>query len=271
MDLKYRKLIAHIKPIHKIAKIFMYNSGYFFYRKIYKERNYEAFFIFLKDSKKGKRCFIIGNGPSLCASDLDKLVNEDCFGTNEIHRIFNQTRWRPQYYLIMDRYSKSTPEQVRDLECKTVFLGDYYCRFNKVLRRDFICLHQHVSFDDRKYKFSRDIKKKIINSPTVSYGAMQIAAYMGYSEIYLLGFDHNYTFEFDKEGNVVTTGKKSTHFFKDDIPEDIIANVYGMTMAYESFKNYADDNGIIVKNATRGGKLEVFERTDFDCLFEITR
>ena len=44
-----------------------------------------------------------------------------------------------------------------------------------------------------------------------------------------------------------------------------------MTMAYESFKNYADDNGIIVKNATRGGKLEVFERTDFDGLFEITR
>jgi hypothetical protein len=267
MNLKYRKFIAKIKPIHKLCKMIMYNSGVIFYKKKYKNDNYNNIFAKMKDSKYGKRCFIIGNGPSLSVHDLELLVNEDCIGTNEIHKIFPQTRWRPKYYLIMDRYSKSTPEQIENLECETVFLGDYYWRFNTVLRKDAICLHQHFCYDTNKIPFSSDISKMIINSPTVSFGAMQIAVYLGYTQVYLLGFDHNYTFEFASDGSIIKTNQKATHFFEDEIPESIIANVWGMAKAYEAFKKYADKQGIKVKNATRGGKLEVFERVEFDELF----
>lgn len=267
MNLKIRKAIARIKPLHKLGRVVMYNSGIFYYKRVYKKNEYDKVFSNLKGSKNGKRCFIIGNGPSLRVADLNKLIDEDCFGTNEIHRIFLQTKWRPKYYLIMDRYSKSTPEQIRDLDCETVFLGDYYCRFNQVLRKNIICLHQHVRWNTEKYLFSEDISKCVINSPTVSYGAMQIAAYLGYSEIYLLGFDHNYSFEFAHDGTVINTGKSDTHFFKDDVPEDIIADVWGMTKAYEAFRDYAVENNLKVQNVTRGGKLEVFERADFDSLF----
>lgn len=267
MKLKYRKLIARIRPIHKIARMAAYNSGYFYYKRIYRANDYNSVFCELKNSSAGKRCFIIGNGPSLKVEDLDRLVDEDCFGTNEIHRIFSKTEWRPKYYLIVDRYSKSTPEQIRDLECERIFLSDYYCRFNNVLLKNFICLHQHYNWNRNNYNFSKDISKKIISSPTVSFGAMQIAAYMGYSEVYLLGFDHNYSFEFASDGSVLNTGTTDTHFFKDDVPEDIIADVWGMTKAYEAFRDYADCNGIKVRNATRGGKLEVFERVNFDRIF----
>lgn len=267
MNLKIRTAIARIKPLHKLCRAIMYDSGFFFYKRLYKENNYERVFSDLKDSKKGKRCFIVGNGPSLKSDDLDKLANEDCFGTNEIHKIFNRTKWRPKYYLIIDRYSKSTAEQIKDIDSETVFLSDYYCRYNKVLRDKYICLHQHFNWNEKNYSFSADIGKCFVSSPTVSYAAMQIAAYLGYSEVYLLGFDHNYSFEFDSAGKVVNTGKSDTHFFKDEVPEDIIADVLGMTRAYQSFKRYADENGIKVRNATRGGKLEVFERVDFDTLF----
>lgn len=50
-------------------------------------------------TKQGKRCFIIGNGPSLTAQDLDKLKNEDSFAFNRIFYIFNQTDLRPTYYM----------------------------------------------------------------------------------------------------------------------------------------------------------------------------
>lgn len=264
MDLKYRKIIAKVKPLHRAIRSAMYNSGSEFYRKIYKERDYKSLFESLHDSQVGKRCFIIGNGPSLTVDDLEKLVDEDCFGTNEIHRIFQKTRWRPKYYLIMDRYSKSTSKQIKDLECKTVFLGDYYWRFNEVLREDAICLHQHQDLNGNSFRFSSDISKCIYNSPTVSFGAMQIAAYLGYKEIILLGFDHNYSFEFDKRGNVISTGTANAHFFKDDMPEDIIANICGMNKAYEAARAYCCENGISIKNATRGGKMEIFERINFD-------
>jgi len=38
-------------------------------------------------------------------------------------------------------------------------------------------------------------------------------------------------------------------------------------MAFEKAKEYADGHGIKIYNATRGGKLEVFERVNFDDLF----
>lgn len=268
MDIKYRKIIARIKPLHRLARACMYNSGIFYYKKLYLKQNYSEIFSSLKGKESGKRCFIIGNGPSLCLGDLEKLMDEDCIGTNEIHKIFDKTKWRPKYYLIMDRYSKSTPKQVADIDCQNVFLGDYYCRFNDVEREKYICLHQHYSLCRHEYKVSDNIEKKIICAPTVSFGAMQIMAYLGYKEIYLLGFDHNYSFELDKSGKVIASGKESSHFFKDDVAEDIIADVNGMTKAYEAFQKYAISHGIIIKNATRGGKLEVFERVDFDSLFD---
>lgn len=261
-------MIARIKPLHNIVVTAMYNSGFFYYRKLYKARHYDVVLEELKSQAKGKRCFIIGNGPSLCIEDLEMLVNEDCFGTNELYRIFSKTQWRPKYYLIWDRYSKSTPEEVANIDCPIVFLGDYYCRFNEVKRKRFICLHQHFNYSDKKIVVSKDISKKINIAPTVSFGAMQILAYLGYTEIYLIGFDHNYAFEFDKKGKVITTKTENAHFYADEVPEDIIADVWGMTKAYESFARYAKSHGITIKNATRGGKLEVFERVNFESLFD---
>ena len=37
-----------------------------------------------------------------------------------------------------------------------------------------------------------------------------------------------------------------------------------MIDAYKVAKQYADDHNIKIYNATRGGKLEVFERVDLD-------
>lgn len=267
MDIKYRKIIAKHPIIHGFARYMMYNSGFLFYWWFSKKRGHLKKIESLKNCHKGDRCFIVGNGASLSVDDLELIIDEDSFGLNEIHRIFHRTNWRPTYYLVMDRYSKSTPEQIRDLEAEMVFLGDYYWRFNKVLRKDAICLHQHQDFAEMKYRFSSDIGKCIFNSPTVSFGALQIAAYMGYSEIFLIGFDHNYHYEFDDNKHICETKTTNSHFFEDECPNEIIANVIGMTKAYEACKNYCDNNGIKIKNASRGGNLEVFERVCLDELF----
>ena len=36
---------------------------------------------------------------------------------------------------------------------------------------------------------------------------------------------------------------------------------------FDSGKHYADKHGIKIYNATRGGKLEIFDRVDFDTIF----
>lgn len=248
----------------------MYHSTYFYYKQMERENHYDEIWDKLKGSKKGEKCFIIGNGPSLTVSDLDKLVGYDCFGANEIHKIFPKTKWRPKYYVLADRYTKSTPEEIRDLDIEYVFLGDYYCKYNTVLREDFICVHNIYDCSQKSLRFSDDMKKGYFVAATVSYTAMQIAACLGYSEVYLVGFDHSYHFEFDKTGKVVETNMANTHFYKDEDKDayssDIVGNMVEMEKAYKAFKRYAEQHGITVKNATRGGKLEVFERVDLEDL-----
>lgn len=267
MKSKWRKIITRIKPIHNLSRFIAYNSGWFFYQKIYKERRYDTLFAELKDSKHGKRCFIIGNGPSLKSKDLDQLTGEDCFAANGIYNIFPNTLWRPTYYLIMDRYFDAAPEMIRDIESDAVFLGDYYWRFNNVLRDDAICLHQRIPFNQKSYPISQDISKNVVNTYTVSFVAMQIAAYLGYKEIYLLGVDHNYEFELDEKGRIIKSLNTKDHFFQDNNPNTYASNTIGMTKSYIAFYTYAKHHNITIKNATRGGKLEVFERVDFDSLF----
>ncbi len=48
---------------------------------------------------------------------------------------------------------------------------------------------------------------------------------------------------------------------------DSVQNVESMNRSYELCKEFAEKNGVKIYNATRGGKLEVFERVDFDSLF----
>jgi hypothetical protein len=243
----------------------MYNSGKGYYKKLYRERDYSTLFETLHNKSYGKRCFIIGNGSSLTVRDLELLKEEDCIGANEIHRIFEHTLWRPKYYVLMDRYSKTTPEEIEKIDCEKVFLGDYYWRHNRVLRNDAICLKQKFLFSDKKYEFSDDISKCIYVGPTVSFASMQIASYLGYKEMVLVGFDHLYNNIFDKKGRVVKvdTGRNN-HFFADERPDDIIANVHGMTLAYEAAKLYCDNHGIRIMNATRGGCLDVFDRVQLE-------
>ena len=52
----------------------------------------------------GKRCFLIGNGPSLRAEDLTRLreAGEITFAFNRIYSIFDQTPWRPNFYISQD-------------------------------------------------------------------------------------------------------------------------------------------------------------------------
>lgn len=268
MQAQWRARLSRIKLLHQLARVIAYNSGRLFYEKLYRKNNYEKYFSAMKGSKNGKRCFIIGNGPSLQAHDLDQLKNEDCFAANGIFHIFPHTSWRPTYYIIADRYFDALPEEIRDIECRTTFLSDYYWRFNRVLREDAICFHLHVPFRSNYYPVSRNIRRKVTCSDTVSFVAMQIAAYMGYREIYLIGFDHNYNLEFDEKGRLIKNEENTSHFFMDAHPDQVMANVIGMTKSYISFRDYAKKHDIMIKNATRGGKLEVFERADFDLLMK---
>jgi hypothetical protein len=122
-------------------------------------------------------------------------------------------------------------------------------------------------------RFSLDPARLMWIGGTVTYICMQLALYMGFSEVYLVGMDHNYQRpdHVQSQGSVWTShGEDPNHFH----PQYFGAGyrwhdpqVERMETAYRKARDvYAEQDARIV-NATVGGRLEVFDRVDYERLF----
>ncbi|WP_458411750.1 6-hydroxymethylpterin diphosphokinase MptE-like protein [Schinkia sp. CFF1] len=211
---------------------------------------------------KGKRCFIIATGPSLLMSDLEKLHNEYTFSMNSICLALDNAKWRPTYYGIQDEnvYEK-LEETLNSVALSNVLISDNIAKKFKV--NSFwiqyplnIPYHLYEQGYEHRYfaKFSDNCYRTVYDGYSITYSLIQLAVYMGFKEIYLLGCDNNYSEDKNKQHFI-----ESGHY-------DPTFKTAGdrMTIAYMEAKRYGDAHEIKIFNATRGGMLEVFPRVDLD-------
>jgi hypothetical protein len=215
----------------------------------------------IKNKHLGERCFIIATGPSLTVEDLEKLNGETTFSMNSICLAFDETDWRPTYYGIQDEgvYGKMR-KYINKLDAECKFISDNILdAYNiNILKDHYIFpidfLHHFIP-NNTNYntKFSNNIFGAVYNGYTITYSLLQIAVYMGFKEIYLLGVDCHY-------------GNDMKHHFKEygQVDPDFLIAGQRMVSAYKVAKKYASKHNIKIYNATRGGKLEEFERVDLD-------
>ena len=109
---------------------------------------------------------------------------------------------------------------------------------------------------------SEDVSEYFTAGQSVTLNNIELAVYMGFTEIYLLGVDHNYAISIDKNGKKTVDYSIKSHFDKGGFEARCMQIVYSdaLTYSYQVCENYAKEHGIKIYNATRGGKLEVFER-----------
>lgn len=213
-----------------------------------------------RDKYQGKRCFIVATGPSLKSADLDCLYYNDeiCFSVNGIFNLFDHTKWRPTYYVIDDyRAIQKNADKIADIALEAAFVGDSF-PFDMGKAKNVHIFHKHYEYyQNRLPKFSGNFAQRSYTGLTVTYTCLQLAVYMGFSEIYLLGTDCSYNR--GSENNYCYSGNGKDYFDH---------QVDKTLLAYQSAKEYAQEHDIKICNATRGGMLEVFERVDFDTLFK---
>lgn len=222
----------------------------------------------MKDKYKGQRCFIVATGPSLTMDDLETLHNhqEFCISMNSIFKCFADTKWRPNQYMIVDTDAISLWEnEMKELDVEQKFVADSQMYFDyETLSKDWYVYHSVFGRESLGGDaFSDDFSVKAYHSGTITNICIQLAVYLGFSEIYLLGVD------FTREKG------KVKHFHADINEDDVIYEseawleiLYKYSLKeYQASRKYADSHGIKIYNATRGGALEVFERVDFDSLF----
>ncbi len=228
------------------------------FRKIIKPEEYKKLKK-LKNIHNNDKCFILATGPSLTMDDLKKLNNEITFGMNSLCRAFDETGWETTYFAIQDKsVYKKMYEDLGKLSTTKLFVSDDnndVSQINCELTRFPLNIYNHKTVCNKFiYKYSDSICDEISSGFTIAYTILQIATYMGFKEIYLLGCDCDYVDDKEKR-HFIETG----HY---DPTYKTIGNK--MIEAYKEAKQYADANNIKIYNATRGGKLEVFERVDLD-------
>lgn len=211
-----------------------------------------------KGKHKGERCFIVGTGPSLRMDDLEKIKGEYSFSVNSIVLSFPDTSWRPTYYAIQDSFGyEKLKEAIREAKMPVVFNGISNKTMTPQMDIDNIPFpvnildHGKLVPNHHTY-FSGDAFKVVYAGHSITYSAMELAVYMGFKEIILLGIDCDYS-------------KAVNHIKAYSVQTDLNA-AYLMRESYKVARKWTDEHGVKILNATRNAKLDVFERVNLEDL-----
>jgi hypothetical protein len=248
-------------------------------------RHYRERLASLKGSHNGQRCFIMGNGPSLNVTPLEKLAGEIVWGVNRCYLLFDRITWRPAFYIAVD--DRVVPDNAKEINHiisalpNTTFFFPLHFRIRRTLRSDSNTYWYHEILLGEEFLpdgyFSTDVVAFVRSVRTVTIAAMQLAVHLGFNPIYLIGCDTSYT--------VPTSSRYEDRILnsilatRDDDPNHFAPNYFGtgkkyhqpnpdrMIFGYIQAKQICDRLGIQVINATAGGQLEIFPRANFASLF----
>jgi uncharacterized Rossmann fold enzyme len=214
----------------------------------------------------GERCFIIGNGPSLKHTDLTKLRDEYTFGMNRIYLMFPELGFNTTYFTsINDLVIEQCAEEIAALPIPK-FIAWHSNRHFQRIPDDMIFLYTTYTGPH----FAYDMTRRIWEGATVTNVALQLAFYMGFEQVILIGVDHNFASKGEANKTVVSDGADPNHFdpryfgkgFRWQLP-DLDTSEIGYAMARKTYESA----GRQVLDATVGGKLTIFPKIDYTSLF----
>ena len=224
----------------------------------------------LKDTYKGERCFIIGNGPSLKQTDVSKLKNEFTFGMNRIYLAFPDWGFQTSFLVsVNDLVNEQCVEDFIKLDMPRFFSWRSR-RFFQTFNLQPANLPTFLFTTYTGPKFAVDARGRLWEGATVTYACLQLAYHMGFDEAILIGVDHSFASKGQPNATVVSGGDDPNHFdpryfgkgFRWQLP-DLDTSEQAYLMARYAFESA----GRRVLDATIGGQLTVFPKINYDELF----
>ena len=222
-------------------------------RQTYHARRLNRF----RDCHRGDRMVLVCNGPSLNQTDFTDIRSEISMGLNKIHLGFKKFRFYPRYYTAINaRVIEQSADEIRRLAC---------IRFLRDLGNDNPLPESaltHFIHSRPEQQFHQNLSKGFFEGYTVTFTALQIAFFMGFSEVVIVGMDHRYAYEGLPNESQKLRGADPNHFdpsyFSDqtwDNP-DLKNSERFYLMADASYK----DAGRRIIDCTVNGACTVFEK-----------
>jgi hypothetical protein len=203
---------------------------------------------------KGETCLVIGNGKSLAEETNYFLSSYPSFGTN---RIYLKDGFVPNYYVCINELVARQYKE--DIEClDTVKFVTDKVEIGGLVRQ--IPLHSGYLMAP-----SKEPGKIIYEGNTVTYVCLQLAYWMGFSTVLLVGVDHSYKFAGAPHQELVAAGADPNHFDPGYFSDNKTWNapdLEGSEKAYRIAKRVFEQDGRAIINITKGSALDVFEKDE---------
>ena len=254
-----RILKAIFRRIFDIPEIILWNLP-FGYSNLNKKRLQK-----FKNIHKNKRVFIIANGPSLNKINFTKLNNEITIGMNRGYLLKDKIGFSPTYLV-----SIANKTQLGQF-CNDFDDLDMVCFFNWSFRNKLSKRNNQYFIKERfSPKFIPDITKRIGSGKTVTYACLQLAFYMGFKEVFLIGKDHSYNTKARTGTFFTSDGKENNHFIAGYYKSGMVWDAPDYEteeFVYKVTKDFFECNNRKIFDATIDGKLNIFNKVDYNKLF----
>lgn len=211
---------------------------------------------------QGQDCFIIGNGPSLNKMDLTKLNAYHSFGMNKIFLIFDRQPLQLSYHVAINALViKQSKDVLSSLNCPS------FISLDGILKNNIRAKNVYPLGDfPQETLFFKDITQGIKPGYTVTYVAMQLAYFMGFKRVFLVGVDHSFAQKGKANEKQIMQGDDQNHFdpnyFKGQAWH--LADLENSEVYYTIAKYFYESDGRKIYDATVDGKLDIFEKVTFE-------
>lgn len=216
---------------------------------------------------RGERGVIVCNGPSLNRMDLEFLTGQTVIGLNKIHLGLESFGFYPRYIVaVNDKVVQQSADALRGLS-SIKFVTD---RALPHLPPD--AFTYHIRTTGLRERFYPDITSGVREGHTVTHAALQIAYFMGFSEVVIIGMDHRFAAEGRPNEAQFLVGPDPNHFSPDYFGNQTwdLPNLAESEISYRAaLTAYERDNRRII-DATLDGACTVFPKADFREVFNLT-
>lgn len=211
------------------------------------------------NSLRDRPVLVVGNGPSLNKTPLDKIDKSMVsIGMNKINLIYEKSSWRPDIIACVNglviRQNK-----------------DYFNKTNKILIVPIKAFYlgikprKNVLFVRLKDEevMNVELDKGISTGCTVTFTALQIAAYLNPKSVNIVGVDHSFVVNKGTNYEIKKfEGDDVNHFSKDYFKNQYwgVPDLDGSEKLYSISRAYFESKNIPISDYTVDGKLTIFKK-----------
>lgn len=233
----------------------------------------------LRRNRKKNRCFLIGNGPSLKAGDLELIAGEDSMACNRIYLIYPETSWRPTYYLAVDPKVVQPiadeipgcigPKVLATGQCVSLLAqGKVHAQLRELMHNPKIAEQTRAEELPSALAFSNNVLLGVEAGWATLYNGLQLAFWLGYKEVVLLGVDHSYPKNISGNSkNYVPDAGLQSHFSSSYLKTGAAIDPPNLTYTTAAFARASvafHQVGRRLLNASRTSALEVVEKESLE-------